>query len=131
MLWKKRNIIPENKDKGSVERGHSQKAPEMAMPPGNPISLLLTSWAELRPLASLPFHISTPVLEWVPLASSWIFSITSFHQSPSKDTKLPGPPCRYSFFILLISRHKFQVVGGCDVVVSSQFQQHLLGILSH
>lgn len=43
----------------------------------------------------------------------------------------PRPSTALLCLILLVSRHEFQVVGGCDVVVSSKLQQHLLGILSH
>ena len=52
-------------------------------------------------------------------------------------TKPKNPPSSqalcapYSSIILFISRHKFQVVSGRDVVVSSKFQQHLLGIGGH
>lgn len=126
----KRDIILEDKDR-EVYKVVTARGPLRWPCPLETPSLCLTSWTESRSLASLPSHLNIPVLERVPLASSWIFSLTSFHQAPSKDTKLPGPLCPLLFIILFISRYKFQVVGGCDVVVSSKFQQHLLGILSH
>ena len=45
-----------------MERGHCQRALEMATPPRWPISLLLTFCAKLRSLTCLPFHISIWVL---------------------------------------------------------------------
>lgn len=121
----KRNIIPENKDKECVKESLAT-----ATPLEDP-SLLHSFPGQTQD--PLPLHYSTSCpgpganpLGQLPGIFHYIISALAL-----KRPLAPRPLCPLLFFILLISRHKFQIVGGCDVVVSPQLQQHLLGILRH